>query len=200
MSEQSGITSVRQSSSLDQTVTASHSLATDREERHRDCSCSQDTVDKDVHTSDSLEEDSDMEECYDDLSEHDFDGDARFSSKSLISLSSKASSSTKPVSTKSVSSHQSTCTSSSISGDENDGPTVGDIKVLQQQLQQSLEEEEKLLGIQQKLLTQMEEVEHSIIRTEHEERIARVTAQQVRIIDLLDRTRNTEELAGVSRY
>jgi hypothetical protein len=184
---------------MDQTAATSQMLGTDNKEIHRNRSYSQDTVDKniDLSTSSSSDEDSGMEECNDDLSERDFDGDARFSAKSLISLSSKASSSTKPVSSKSNSSHQSIYTSSSISLGEN-GPTADDMKRLREQLHQSLEEEKKLLGIQQKLLTQMEEAEHAIIRSEHEERIARVASQQAYVMNLLDKAGNAKGQVGTA--
>jgi hypothetical protein len=175
---------------------------TDSKEIHKDQCSFKDNLDKDnaASTSDSSEEDSDIEQCDDDLSEHDFDGDVRFSSKSLISVSSKASSSIKPASSKSVSSHQSTYASSSISEDENDGPTTADDMMrLREQIYQSLEEEKRLLGIQEKLLTQMEEVEHSIVRVEHEERIARVTSQQAHIVNLLNRARNAEDTRGARK-
>ncbi|KAG7350457.1 hypothetical protein IV203_009817 [Nitzschia inconspicua] len=139
------------------------------------------------------------EDCPNDVSvsEHDSDRDAKCSSKSLNSLSSKASSSTtRPVSSNSVSSPQSPKSSSSVAKDEN-GPTLDEIRRLKEKLQKSLEEEKRLLGVQQQLLIQMEEIEHAIIVAEHEERLARVSSQQAHLMTLLDRAKESEVTQGL---
>jgi hypothetical protein len=199
MSEENAAVEPRKTTS-DQTGVSSTAGTVD-EDKNRDRSQSQDTADThlDISSCDSSASssggDNDMDEICDEVgSEKEYGDEVPYSSKSSVSLSSKASSSTaKPVSTKSVSSHQSSSSSSTATKDEN-GPTAADLKHLQERLQQSLEEEKRLLGIQQQLLVQMEEIEHSIIQAEHEERAARVASQRAHILNLMDRARETERV------
>jgi hypothetical protein len=201
MSEQSGNTDPVECVSADQAATSPRLVATDIQDKHMKHICPQVTMftETDVIISDSSEEDDDLDECNYDLSEYDLDNDERFNCESTISLFSKTSSSTKPVSSKSVSSHQSTYTTSSTAGDEKDGTAAEDMKCLRDQLYQSLEDEKALLVTQQKLLAQMEEVEHSIIRAEHEERIARVESQQAYLMNLLDKATHDEETVDIRK-
>lgn len=106
-----------------------------------------------------------------------------FECKSLASISSKPLSSTMdPASSKSLMSHSSQSSSSSrgvpVITDE-------DCKALQEQLTRSLEQERVLLRQQQKLILELESLEQSIIKSESEERIARLAIQQAQIIRLM---------------
>lgn len=111
-----------------------------------------------------------------------YDADAGISSKSLTSY---ASSSTKPKSFNSSVSQQSI--SSTSSSKDEFAPSSEDIRRVREQLQNSLQEEMAMLGMQQQLLGELEEVEHAIIKAKMKERSLLVASQQAHVTELLTR-------------
>lgn len=127
-----------------------------------------------------------QDDCVSDDGRHgddDEDGALVASSKSLTSNSSKSVvCTTTPVSTQSLTSQSSSAAATS------DGAaviTAEDYKLLQEKLRTSLREETLLLSLQQQLLVQLENLEQSIIKSESEERMARLAFQQAEVTRLL---------------
>ena len=88
----------------------------------------------------------------------------------------------------------STPTTSTNSSNEEKLPsrpiTEEDIHKLREELQQSLQEEEKLTVAQMQLISQLEKINGSIISLEKEERMGKLAIQQAQIIRLLKKAQD----------
>mmetsp|Transcript_19307 Transcript_19307/g.31087 ORF Transcript_19307/g.31087 Transcript_19307/m.31087 type:complete len:204 (-) Transcript_19307:1181-1792(-) len=161
--------------------------ADDKDDNSRNRKTSEETVatvpDEDV-SSGTYEDDGG------EASEEEHDAAPQISSKSLASNASKAPS-TKQVSSKSINSQNSNASESATEGGKI--PTSDDLARVRDQLQKSLQEEKRLLGLQQQLLLELEGIEVSIVKAESEERIARLSSQQAYVTRLMSKVQTGEE-------